>query len=654
MNKKWDFNYKRAVNADRIIVFVCAVVVMAGSLILFNEDLYNRFIGGNDARESSQTLMGVVTEKVNDTRFKSSMNIHWVNAKTKQNVRLGDSLFTGTNSRSHVALTSGSEMTLDQNTLVVFNESKLMDLNMGNFRFKVEGKMTLAVQGQITTIEGNGSDIQIIVPKQKGAKPQVRLLQGTATVQVRGKPVQKLTPQKIEALPIIISEEAVRKTASVLDEQPIKSPPTEVQPQVVATPTPVPIPRRLQLYDVFELKDDKTLARRPILTEAVQRLLPLEQKIELISSQTEPISLANGSARVGLTASSTSDLQGYVYEVSSDREFPPAQTRAQWNRDGKLALNFQLPGTFYYRVRGANQKTELTVVSDPIQIIILPQEKIVAPIAETQESQRTLSPLVIRKPTNAERKSAIVKKTEQPAPQKPPKQIVQKNDSVPESLRKPTAVASTSAQIVPDEPTNEAYKSSRLDFETGTFTVFSPDEKDLGRKNPFAYMVGIRSKHWFNDINGFEGIARVKAAGMNETANGINPLDLEARYHYRLSSAWLGRTNMSLIGGLEVYRNIGTGYFARKYDLGKLGFALDFPVGNHWNADGDVVLGMGADQTKKYEAVGRLNYYFRRRYSVGLGYRLYLLEAGSEKTAPLDYPYKETWGEGFFLFRWHY
>ncbi len=81
---------------------------------------------------------------------------------------------------------------------------------------------------------------------------------------------------------------------------------------------------------------------------------------------------------------------------------------------------------------------------------------------------------------------------------------------------------------------------------------------------------------------------------------------------------------------------------------------MDFPVGNRWDAGGDVVLGIGADQTKKYEAIGRLNYYFRKRYSLGVGYRLYLLEAGSDKTAPLDYPYKETWGEGFFVFRWHY
>ena len=643
-----------AKKADRIVICLSLIGLIFASLLLFNEDLYDRFIGGS-TEESSKTLMGVVTEKVNDTRFKSSVRIQWVNAKKKQNVRDGDSLFTGNNSRSHVALTDGNEMTLDQNTLVVFNQTKLMDLNMGNFRFKVQGKMTLAVQGHKTVIEGDGSDIQIIVPKEKGSKPQIRLLRGQASVQVQGKPRQLLTPQKIETLPIVITDEAIRKIASVMSNEPATEvvQPTQ-QPQQVTAPTPPPIQRHLQLYDVFELNAEKMLVRRATVLDSARESLPLDETVSLTSSQSEPIALSEDGAHIKLSAVGPSDIHGYVYEVSTDREFSTERTRAKWNRDGNLALRFEAPGTFYYRVRGANQKTELTHVSDPIQVVILPQEKIVAPIAEVKDTRKVLTPLVIRKPAVSASQRPSPMKIEKPQPEKVQKQFAQESKSIPQSLRKPTAVASTSAKITPEEKTNETYKSSRVDFETGTFTVFSPDEKSLGRANPYAYMVGIRSKHWFNDISGFEGIARVKAAGINETANGINPLALEARYHYKLRSSWLGRTNFSLLAGAEVYRNIGRGYFAQKYDLGKLGFALDFPVGNRWDAGGDVVLGMGADQTKKYEAVGRINYYFRKRYSLGAGYRLYLLEAGSEKTAPLDYPYRETWGEGFLLFRWHY
>lgn len=657
MEKKTIFDFTgTAKKADRIAICLSLIGLIVASLFLFNEDLYDRYIGGSTEENTSKAIAGVVTEKINDTRFKSSLKIQWVNAKKKQNVRYGDSLFTGNDSRSQVSLVDGNSMSLDQNTLVVFNETRLMDLNMGNFRFAVNGKMTLAVQGQTTVIEGNGSDIQIIVPKAKGAKPQVRLLRGEASVQVLGKPRQQLKPQHVETLPIIITEEAVRKTASVMsNEASVEAVQPTQQPEQISTPAPAPVQRRLQLYDVFELKTDKTLARRSSILEIARESLPLDADVSLSSSHPEPVTLQEDGVRIKLSAVSSPDVKGFVYEVSTDREFPHERTRAKWNRDGNLDLRFEAPGTFFYRVRGANERTEVTRVSEPVQIVVLPQEKVILPVAEIREPRKALQPLVIRKSEVNEVKRQLPMKVEKAKTEKVQKHIAQQNQSIPESIRKPSAVASTSAKMItPEEKTNQTFSSSRVDFETGTFTVFSPDEKSLGRANPYAYMVGIRSKHWFNDISGFEGIARVKAAGMNETANGINPLDLEARYHYRLRSSWFARSNFSLLAGAEMYRNIGRGYFAQKYNLGKVGFALDFPVGNRWDAGGDVVFGMGADQTKKYEAVGRINYYFRKRYSFGAGYRLYLLEAGSEKTAPLDYPYKETWGEGFLLFRWHY
>lgn len=651
MNNKRGFDFSGLAKADRILIGLSAVGLIVAALFLFNEDLYNRFIGGAIHDDTSKPLMGVVTEKVNDTRYKNSALIFWVNTRNKQNVRAGDSLFAGVNSRAHVTLKDGNEMTLDQNSMVVFNELKITDLNMGNFRFKVEGKMVLSVQGQPTTVEGSGSDIQIIVPKEKGAKPQVRLLRGSASIQVQGKPRQQLTPQKVETLPIVVTEEAVRQIASTLNpEQPAQPKPADVPS---AAPAPAPAPRRLQLYDVFEAKEDKSLAPRVQIANEARSLLPLDEHVSLISSRSEPITLDQNGARVTLSASGAPEVQGYIFEMSANKDFPAEQTRAKWKRDGNLELNFTQPGTFFYRVRGANQKTELTTVSEPVEVVVRPQE-IIAPIANDEPKDRRDRPaLKIRKPKVAEeRRRPTPLKNESASPVK--KQIAQDEQSIPASIRKPSAVASSSTKIAPEEKTNQGYTSSRIDFETGTFTVFSPDEKDVGRTNPYAYTLGIRSKHWFNERSGFEGIARVKAGNLNETASGINPLDLEARYHYKLHSSWLGRTNFSLLGGVEVYRNIGRGYFAQKYDLGKLGFALDFPVGNRWDAGGDVVFGIGADQTKKYEAVGRLNYYFRRRYSLGVGYRLYLLEAGSDQTAPLDYPYKETWGEGFFVFRFHY
>lgn len=633
-----------SVKADRILIGLSLIGLVVASLFLFNENLYDRFIGSSIKEDLSQPLMGVVTEKINDTRYKNSKTIMWVGAKKKQNIRLGDSLFTGEKSRSHVQLNDGNQVTLDENTLVVFNDNKLMDLGMGNFRFKVDGRLTFSVQGKPTIIEGKGSDIQIIVPKEKGSKPQIRLLQGKANLKIQGEPAIELRSQKIETLPIVI--DPARATASIPEDEQNPQASAEISEPISTLTKETPV-RRLQLYDVFDLKEDKSLVRKAVLDEEALSLSPLDETASITSSISEPVEINEGGIRLALSASGAMEPLGYVYEVSTSKDFPFDKTRAKWSSQ-ELFVRLKTPGTYFYRVRGVNKKTEVTWPSKPVEVVVLSPVK-VSPVAVNEEP-RKLTPLTIRRSQEIQPRHSPRARIEKPI------QIAKakKTAPTPAPIRKPAAVASTSAKVVVPERTNQNYSSSRIDFESGMFTVFSPDEQDVGRKNPFAYTLGIRSKHWFSSRSGFEGIARVKAGGVNETANGINPLNLEARYHYRLPSSWFRQANFSLLTGLEVYRNIGRGYFAQQYDLAKLGFAVDFPVGYRWDMGGDVALGIGADQTKKYEAVGRLNYYFRKRYSLGVGYRLYLLEAGSEKTAPLDFPYRETWGEGFFVFRWHY
>ena len=98
--------------------------------------------------------MGVISYKLNDTRHRGSNSMTWLSARKKQNIRLGDSLFTGENSQSQVVLKEGGEVNMGQNTLVVFNkDSNLMDLGFGNFSFAVNGDVTISVRGEVTKIK---------------------------------------------------------------------------------------------------------------------------------------------------------------------------------------------------------------------------------------------------------------------------------------------------------------------------------------------------------------------------------------------------------------------------------------------------------------------------------------------------------------------
>lgn len=627
---------------ERVAIGLSVIGLIMVVLFIFNDALFNRLFGTRESEDLSKPVMGYVSYKLNDTRHKKSNSHIWVGAKEEQRIRLGDSVFTGEESRSQVILKDGNEINLDQNTLVTFNQvSNLVDLSLGNFRLKVDGKLTLSVQGRVTTIEANNSDIQFIVSEEK--PPQVRLLKGSAKLQSLGQKAFNLTPAKVEDAFLTDSERSLASASTVEPPRPV--------------PGPTPATRYLKLYDVYERVSPFKLARRSGVSPETE-IPSLEADVSLKTpAHTVKIGLLGD--LLPLTVTESEHMDGYVIETSQDPGFPAEKTNVHWTHLKKPSLNLTSSGSFYYRIRGVNSKTEITKPSEPVQIMI-----------ERESDPRKLAPLVIRPPKPVSvrkqtprkivtRKAPSPEGTTKPAPPQPRKELVQNEPPVPLSpLREPSAAASSSLKIdLAPQSTNDSYTSSRFDIESGMFTVFSPDESTVGRTHPFAYMLGARSKHWFGK-SGIEAIARVKAGGINETASGINPLQLEGRYHYALGSSLgllgLGRTKTSLLTGIEVYRNIGNGYFAQQYDLAKLGFSIDFPMGLSWDAGGDLITGIGADSTRKYEALGRLNYYVRRRYSIGLGYRLHILEAGSNKTAPVKSPYTETYGEGFLILRWHY
>ena len=553
--------------------------------------------------------------------------MEWTKAKDHQKIRLGDGVFVGAGSRSWIKLNDGSEMALGENTLVTFNEtSKLMDLDAGNFRLRMNGSFTFTAHGQVATVEGSGTDMQVVVPKKE--KPYVRLLGGKARLRAGGQ-VLALAPEKIENLP---SEG--RSTASV----------KPVIPETARQPTGA---RKVTLYDVFLLKENKTLVRRPVLTEAVKALPTLPEKVSF--SDRGPITIDKTVVTLSATGEG-SNLQGYVYELSRDKDFPPESTTAEWRQAGQLATHLKAkePGTFFYRVRGVDQKLEMTAPSEPVAIVMLGSENkgAVADAAANLPKRTEVKNEPLKAPA-LQAQAAPRKELKAEAPialSTPPKAHPRAPERMPASI-------ATSVTSEPQGPTNGGYKDSQVDLEIGAFTAYSPDEKSADRAPPFASTVGIRARHWLGDHSGLEAIANMKASNLNETASGINPLRLEGRYHYRF---WLERMSLSAFAGAEYYRNIGHGYFAQGYNLGKIGTSINFPMGTHWLAGGDLAFGLAASSTTQWEAMAKLDYFFERRYSIGIAYRLLVLSTENPLIAPVKAPYKESWGEGFLAFGFHY
>lgn len=226
--KKWQKQLSKTERAT--VIFTLAAFVISGAL-LFNNSLFETVFGFVNGEDVSKPIVGHVDFLQNDTRFRPSTSLSWRSARNEQAVRLDDNLFTGDRSSAHVRLKNSNSIHMGANTLIVFRQiegMKLPDLSDGNFRLQVKGEMKLAINGEVTTIDGKDSEVQVYIDKSK--KPQIKLLKGEAVLKTPHHAA--LILQKNLVLPPRVSTPPQRETASV--------------------PPPAPPPPRL-----IPLNDDK-------------------------------------------------------------------------------------------------------------------------------------------------------------------------------------------------------------------------------------------------------------------------------------------------------------------------------------------------------------------------------------------------------------
>mgnify|MGYP001294735699 CR=1 FL=1 len=700
---------------EKTIIGICLIVALLGMTLIFNDDLSDK-IFGPIGEKSSQPLLGRISYLERDARHKHAKSFAWGKARKKQGVHLGDSVFTGEASSAQVVLDKGPKVNLGENSLVTFNminEQQLTNFVHGNFRFDVDGSITIGIQNKVTTIKGNKSEVQVYLNEQK--RPQLRVLKGEISVSENGAPAKIVKSQGVVLLQGPQQPAPIRQTASREE--------AALHPTLTAYPGENVIAYTRRLYDVYEMNGSGGVKRRisPPSRLSLPRVFQwktnkgdqvlmggqvygkispnssfdgdvisfqsnqssfsaqevfsgenywrisldgkswsntfnfkvesqdLDANIQISREHQNSLVLSTEAVRTSLAFQPSQTMRGFILESSTTPDFPDEATHAHWLSKSFVDLSFKTAGRYYYRVRGVNAATELTPPSETEEIVVEPPPP--RRLAGISVTRPEIKSVIKDKPSLARVKSTAHPDKSKITPSQTP--IALKKPEPPR--RQPTSVSTSSLQApqVEQGPINQGYSSSKLELETGAFTVYSPDESDVGRKNPMALIVGLRSHHWFGR-SGVETALRVKAANGNQTAEGINPLQLEARYLYKLNPDALGRTQFYALGGLEMYRNIGRGYFAQKYDLAKIGLSLDLPVRRRWDMGGEVLYGISADSSSKYEIAGRVNYYLQKDWSFGVGYRLHHFKAGSEKSAPLEFPYKETYGEGYSVLQWHY
>lgn len=415
------------------------------------------------------------------------------------------------------------------------------------------------------------------------------------------------------------------------------------------------------------------------------------------------------------TADST--IAKILVEVSSTPDFNPQYTRIQWLSEPVLKGNFAHGGTYYFRGRGVNERQEITEYSNTAIVDVSVPDKLSAPKMPSHSltynlfSNRTNylawtgpagskeyqvevmtedGSLVSRKSAKAQRlplkdltpgiysyrvtaidkyeresEPSIVKSFEVMAP--PPAPLVVKEPEPPPALkeRKLAAVEtapSTNVMQMEDSTIqylNTLYGDSRLSVEGASFGMMSSEQSYQGTPVPYAATMALRGKHWVGKY-GAEGSFKSKVFNYNAEGSRVSPWGFEARMLRRWRTSWkwfsfLRELQITAIAGGELYRNRGNGVFSNGYELMKVGGGLEFPVWQSWATGGEVLYGYGMDASSKLEISGFVNYFIRKQWALGAGYRVHFFEAGSLESTPAGFlPYREGYLEGYSTLRYSY
>lgn len=425
----------------------------------------------------------------------------------------------------------------------------------------------------------------------------------------------------------------------------------------------------------------------------------LEGPGPVVTADKTEVALIHDVADTPVHLQPTFEAMGFVVEASGSDQFPRDATKAFWSSQSNFRVSFYKPGDYFYRFRAVNTAQELSNWSEPIRFKVHQPATLPAPILTKNNLEGwTGETLDMGWAGPAKAKSWDVEvrdeqnnmvdalSSEQPqltwqavqpgkykarvyaldaygrrgAPSKDLQMLVKDKPVVAkeepkkkkEKERKPAAQEKSVAKMEQEEQkANENFWRSKLQVEGIFADTQSKEQIDQGIADATNMRVGVRALHWWGK-HGVEGHFK-KDVG-NVSGAPFSSQDIEARYHrqFYFMAPW----QVTAFGGYEIYRNSSAGlYYSPGYSLVKFGTSVEMPVWTHWNAGGEVALGTAMGKGFKYELAAHLDYFYRPNWSLGLGFRLQLFDAGTEAQSPTSaLPFREGFSETFSTFTYYY
>ena len=419
----------------KLLGLALAFIVVSLYYLLVDETLFGLL--GSGEEDSNRPVVGTISSLENDTRHKSKTSFRYAKARVSQQVRLGDSVFTGAASKSRVDLADGGHVEMDENTLINFDDVrgfKVPNLKMGNFKLSVNGTMKVMIGDELTEIKGNGSEVEVKLSENK--KPEVKVTKGEASVTGAMAVAKKEPPTTTTTLP---------KVAEPPPPPPVvEKPKPEFKPVAQQTP----YVHTDQLYDFYEKTDTALKKRRerraqvdfPVplqwgLNTPVERIYgqvsqtpgfeksvqffetseqnghsfhpvylgtnywrvsvdrtnwsqvewfqvesqPLQVKAPELVLAKESVYIMDSRVEVKGDIQASDDLKAFVIEMSPNAQFQADQVVVHWTARKDVSFNLKRAGEMYFRARGVTDRLEVTPPGPIAKLVIVRPLRAAAP-----------------------------------------------------------------------------------------------------------------------------------------------------------------------------------------------------------------------------------------------------------------------------------
>lgn len=159
--------WNRFNKTDRRILSIALMTLLLMLYLLYDDSLLL------PSEDSSAPSVAQVSNLSNDVRRKVSSQFLWRTARDNENVRQGDSIFTGQGSKVVLKFKDGRQLVIEENSMIVLNTvggQLMLDLQFGRFSGDLGKDIKVTVQGKEVAASGAveiDSDGTIRDPKAK-------------------------------------------------------------------------------------------------------------------------------------------------------------------------------------------------------------------------------------------------------------------------------------------------------------------------------------------------------------------------------------------------------------------------------------------------------------------------------------------------------